>query len=162
MRARRTDSLSRPDVQVLSRHGSLGAMAADRANATSKIRTANSSIGMPVIGKNRTGFPSWFRRASKAACPIAVPLAMIVTQMVGGLKSGMGYCGCPGVPDLQQKARFVRISSAGLRESHVHDVSSHAKRRITRSNREEPALPSARPNLCARGGLPSSGSASHL
>ena len=40
----------------------------------------------------------------------------------GGLKSGMGYCGCPGVPDLQQKARFVRISSAGLRESHVHDV----------------------------------------
>jgi len=42
--------------------------------------------------------------------------------MVGGLKSGMGYCGCPAIPDLQQKARFVRISSAGLRESHVHDV----------------------------------------
>jgi IMP dehydrogenase len=34
----------------------------------------------------------------------------------------MGYCGCPGIQDLQQKARFVRISSAGLRESHVHDV----------------------------------------
>jgi IMP dehydrogenase len=42
--------------------------------------------------------------------------------MVGGLKSGMGYCGCQTVPELQQKARFVRISAAGLRESHVHDV----------------------------------------
>jgi IMP dehydrogenase len=42
--------------------------------------------------------------------------------MVGGLKSGMGYCGCPTIADLQQKAKFVRISSAGLRESHVHDV----------------------------------------
>jgi IMP dehydrogenase len=38
------------------------------------------------------------------------------------LKSGMGYCGCPTVADLQQKARFVRISASGLRESHVHDV----------------------------------------
>jgi IMP dehydrogenase len=47
---------------------------------------------------------------------------MIVHQMVGGLKSGMGYCGCPSVADLQQKARFVRISGSGLRESHVHDV----------------------------------------
>ena len=42
--------------------------------------------------------------------------------MVGGLKSGMGYCGCPTVAELQQKARFVRISASGLRESHVHDV----------------------------------------
>ena len=42
--------------------------------------------------------------------------------MVGGLKSGMGYCGCQTIAELQQKARFVRISSAGLRESHVHDV----------------------------------------
>jgi len=49
-------------------------------------------------------------------------VAMIVHQMVGGLKSGMGYCGCQTVADLQQKAKFVRISSAGLRESHVHDV----------------------------------------
>ena len=47
---------------------------------------------------------------------------MIVHQMVGGLKSGMGYCGCQTISDLQLKARFVRISSAGLRESHVHDV----------------------------------------
>jgi IMP dehydrogenase len=42
--------------------------------------------------------------------------------MVGGLRSGMGYCGAGTINDLQQKARFVRISSAALRESHVHDV----------------------------------------
>jgi IMP dehydrogenase len=42
--------------------------------------------------------------------------------MVGGLRSGMGYCGCQTVAELQHKARFVRISAAGLRESHVHDV----------------------------------------
>jgi IMP dehydrogenase len=42
--------------------------------------------------------------------------------MVGGLKSGMGYCGCRTIPELQEKARFVRVSPAGLRESHVHDV----------------------------------------
>jgi len=49
-------------------------------------------------------------------------VAMIVHQMVGGLKSGMGYCGCATIAELQQKTRFVRISGAGLRESHVHDV----------------------------------------
>jgi IMP dehydrogenase len=54
--------------------------------------------------------------------PYRGPLAMIVTQLVGGLRSGMGYLGCATITDLQQKARFVRISGAGLRESHVHDV----------------------------------------
>ncbi len=47
---------------------------------------------------------------------------MIVHQLVGGLKSGMGYVGCNSIPELREKARFVRISGAGLRESHVHDV----------------------------------------
>jgi IMP dehydrogenase len=42
--------------------------------------------------------------------------------LVGGLRSGMGYCGTKSIPELQQKARFIRISGAGLRESHVHDV----------------------------------------
>jgi IMP dehydrogenase len=49
-------------------------------------------------------------------------LAEMVAQLVGGLRSGMGYCGCPTIEELQQRARFVRITSAGLRESHVHDV----------------------------------------
>lgn len=47
----------------------------------------------------------------------------VVHQLVGGIKSGMGYLGAISVEDLQQKAKFVQISSQGLRESHVHDVS---------------------------------------
>jgi IMP dehydrogenase len=50
------------------------------------------------------------------------PLAELVYQLVGGLKSGMGYCGAPNIHDLQENARFLRVSPAGLRESHVHDV----------------------------------------
>ena len=50
------------------------------------------------------------------------PLAELVYQLVGGLRSGMGYCGARCIGTLQQKARFLRISPAGLRESHVHDV----------------------------------------
>jgi len=54
--------------------------------------------------------------------PYKGPLAMIIHQLVGGLRAGMGYVGCATIEDLRTKARFVRMSSAGLRESHVHDV----------------------------------------
>jgi IMP dehydrogenase len=54
--------------------------------------------------------------------PYRGPLEAIVFQLVGGLRSGMGYLGCRTIPELQEKAQFVRISGAGLRESHVHDV----------------------------------------
>jgi IMP dehydrogenase len=50
------------------------------------------------------------------------PLAELVYQLVGGLRSGMGYCGAHNISELQERARFLRISPAGLRESHVHDV----------------------------------------
>lgn len=50
------------------------------------------------------------------------PLAELVYQLVGGLRAGMGYCGARNIRELQENARFLRISSAGLRESHVHDV----------------------------------------
>ena len=46
----------------------------------------------------------------------------IIHMMVGGLKSGMGYAGCPSIPDLQKRAHFIRITPSGIRESHVHDV----------------------------------------
>ena len=49
-------------------------------------------------------------------------LADLVYQMVGGVRSGMGYVGAKNIAELQSKAKFVRISAAGLRESHVHDV----------------------------------------
>jgi IMP dehydrogenase len=50
------------------------------------------------------------------------PLSALVDQLVGGLRSGMGYCGTVNLKELQERGRFIRISSAGLRESHVHDV----------------------------------------
>ena len=54
--------------------------------------------------------------------PYKGPLSAMVQQLVGGLRAGMGYCGCASVRDLHARARFVRISPAGLKESHVHDV----------------------------------------
>jgi IMP dehydrogenase len=54
--------------------------------------------------------------------PYRGTLAMIVHQLIGGLRSGMGYVGCQTIADLHQKAKFIRISAAGMRESHVHDV----------------------------------------
>ena len=49
-------------------------------------------------------------------------LGDVVFQMVGGIRSGMGYCGCPTIPELQERGKFVKISSAALRESHPHDI----------------------------------------
>jgi IMP dehydrogenase len=54
--------------------------------------------------------------------PYKGPLSAVIYQLVGGLKSGMGYCGCKTIPDLQENATFIRQTVAGLRESHVHDV----------------------------------------
>jgi len=54
--------------------------------------------------------------------PYKGPLSEMVYQLVGGVKAGMGYCGCATIPELQQRARFLRVTFAGLRESHVHDV----------------------------------------
>ena len=50
------------------------------------------------------------------------PLEMIITQMIGGLRAGMGYCGCKNIKELQENTEFIRITSSGLAESHVHDV----------------------------------------
>jgi IMP dehydrogenase len=50
------------------------------------------------------------------------PLEAMIYQLVGGLRSGMGYLGCSTIEELQTKSKFIRISNAGLRESHVHDV----------------------------------------
>jgi len=58
----------------------------------------------------------------------------VLHQLVGGLRAAMGYVGAPTIPELQKRAKFVRITGAGLRESHVHDVM------ITR---EAPNYPSA-------------------
>jgi IMP dehydrogenase len=50
-------------------------------------------------------------------------VTFIIQQLIGGLKAGMGYVGCATLADLKARAKFVRVTSAGFRESHVHDVS---------------------------------------
>jgi IMP dehydrogenase len=54
--------------------------------------------------------------------PYRGALSYCIQQLIGGLQSGMGYLGARNIPELKEKARFVRITSSGLRESHVHDV----------------------------------------
>jgi IMP dehydrogenase len=54
--------------------------------------------------------------------PFRGPLSEMIFQLVGGLRSGMGYIGAHNIEELRQKAKFVRITAAGLKESHVHDV----------------------------------------
>jgi len=84
--------------------GSIGAMAAGSDRYATQ--TESKSVAEGIEGR----------------VPYKGPLADMVAQLVGGLRSGMGYCGCASIDDLQGRARFVRITSAGLRESHVHDV----------------------------------------
>jgi IMP dehydrogenase len=101
--------------------GSLGAMAA--GSSERYFQSASGDASTPVL---EDGDPNRLAKLVPEGIEGRVPyrgsVAMIVHQMVGGLKSGMGYCGCASISDLQQKTRFVRISGAGLRESHVHDV----------------------------------------
>jgi IMP dehydrogenase len=54
--------------------------------------------------------------------PYKGPLSGLVSQLVGGLKAGMGYLGCPDIASLHERARFTRLTASGLRESHAHDV----------------------------------------
>ncbi|MRG94156.1 IMP dehydrogenase [Polyangium spumosum] len=89
--------------------------------------------GMGSLGAMRKGSKDRYGQAGAAdeklvpegiegRVPYRGSLRSIVHQLVGGLRSGMGYTGCATVAELRQKARFVRITSQGLRESHVHDV----------------------------------------
>ena len=97
-------------------------------------RTFKSYRGMGSIGAMRKGSKDRYGQEGTVSEQKLVPegiegrvpykgtLADMVTQLVGGLRSGMGYTGCRNVRELQENAKFVRITSAGLRESHVHDV----------------------------------------
>ena len=54
--------------------------------------------------------------------PYKGTLSAVIYQLVGGLRAGMGYCGCRTIPELKEKTKFLRVTNAGVRESHVHDV----------------------------------------
>ena len=54
--------------------------------------------------------------------PFKGSIALVIHQLMGGVRSSMGYLGCSSIADMHEKAEFVEITSAGVRESHVHDV----------------------------------------
>ena len=87
--------------------GSLGAMEAGSADRYSQEGAARGkSVPEGIEGQ----------------VPYKGALSALVDQLVGGVRSGMGYCGAANLKDLQENSKFIRISQAGLRESHVHDV----------------------------------------
>jgi IMP dehydrogenase len=97
-------------------------------------RSFKSYRGMGSIGAMKSGSSDRYAQEGNISDSKYVPegiegrvpyrgkLADMVIQLVGGLRAGMGYTGCKNISELQTKARFIRITSAGLRESHVHDV----------------------------------------
>ncbi len=90
--------------------GSLGAM------------TEGSSAGAERYGQESTEGGKLVPEGIEGRVSYKGLLADVIHQLVGGLRSGMGYCGCHTIEELREKTRFVRISAAGLREAHVHDV----------------------------------------
>jgi len=97
-------------------------------------RSFKTYRGMGSIGAMREGSRDRYAQESidlesklvpegiEGRVPYKGTLADMVTQLVGGLKAGMGYTGCRTIREFQTTTRFIRISAAGLRESHVHDV----------------------------------------
>jgi IMP dehydrogenase len=102
--------------------GSMGAMAAGSSERYFQSTEGEASTAMQGSGDDANRLAKLVPEGIEGRVPYRGSVAMIVHQMVGGLKSGMGYCGCSTISELLQKTRFVRISVAGLRESHVHDV----------------------------------------
>src|SRR5262250_3154840 len=102
--------------------GSLGAMAAGSSDRYFQNAANEASVAVPNMGADPNRLAKLVPEGIEGRVPYRGSVSMILYQMVGGLKSGMGYCGCASLSELLQKTRFVRISSAGLRESHVHDV----------------------------------------
>jgi len=94
-------------------------------------RTFKSYRGMGSLGAMAQGSSDRYSQdASGKLVPEGIEgrvpykgvLSELVYQLVGGLRAGMGYCGCRNLRELQERASFLRVTSAGLRESHVHDV----------------------------------------
>jgi IMP dehydrogenase len=102
--------------------GSLGAMAQGSSERYFQSTEDESSAANAAQNGDSNRLNKLVPEGIEGRVPYRGSVSMIVYQMVGGLKSGMGYCGCATIPELLQKTRFVRISGAGLRESHVHDV----------------------------------------
>jgi IMP dehydrogenase len=102
--------------------GSLSAMAAGSSDRYFQAPGDGDSSTSVIEEAEQNRLAKLVPEGIEGRVPYRGTVAMVVHQLVGGLRSGMGYCGCGTIAELQQKARFARISGAGLRESHVHDV----------------------------------------
>src|SRR6204780_1320771 len=108
--------------------GSLTAMSqgsGERYFQSSSDLTSSDASTEGVVQRERANenrLAKYVPEGIEGRVPYRGPLEAMVFQLVGGLRSGMGYLGCGSIAELQEKAQFVRISNAGLRESHVHDV----------------------------------------
>jgi IMP dehydrogenase len=109
----------------------MGSLTAMSQGSGERYFQSNSDLGNNdastegVVQRERNGqnrLAKFVPEGIEGRVPYRGPLESMIYQLVGGLRSGMGYLGCNTIDELQQKAHFVRISGAGLRESHVHDV----------------------------------------
>ncbi|HVU80508.1 MAG TPA: IMP dehydrogenase, partial [Rhodanobacteraceae bacterium] len=116
----------------------LGSMFAGTEEAPGEIelyqgRSYKSYRGMGSLGAMQSGSSDRYFQEQAAAdklvpegiegrVPYRGPLRAIVHQLVGGLRASMGYCGCANIEEMRSKPKFVRVTGAGVREAHVHDV----------------------------------------
>ncbi len=97
----------------MKRYRGMGSMGAMSARSYSKDRYAQEHVGSPekVVPEGVEG-----------NVPYRGPLGEVLHQLVGGLRQSMGYCGAATIADMHERARFVRVSSTSMRESHPHDL----------------------------------------
>ncbi len=117
----------------------LGSLFAGTAEAPGEIelyqgRTYKNYRGMGSIGAMKVGSSERYFQDQETASEKYVPegiegrvpfkggMSNILHQLLGGLRSSMGYLGCAGIKDMHSKAKFIKITNAGMKESHVHDV----------------------------------------
>jgi IMP dehydrogenase len=91
--------------------GSMGAMAKGSADRYFQAETGNNPNTSKLVPEGIEG-----------QVPYKGSVVQVIFQMAGGLKASMHYCGCGTIAEMQSKAEFVEITTAGMRESHVHDV----------------------------------------
>lgn len=91
-----------------------------------KVYRGMGSLGAMACGSKDRYFQEGAKKLVPEGVEGRVPykgsVADTIFQLVGGIRSGMGYCGCATIPELWEKAQFVRITGAGLKESHPHDI----------------------------------------
>ncbi|MFW6360256.1 MAG: IMP dehydrogenase [Spirochaetota bacterium] len=98
------------DGQLFKLYRGMGSEGAMKAGGADRYQDSSSQLGAPVP------------EGVEGVVPVKGKVADFIHQLMQGLRKGMGYCGCPTVPELQEYARFVRLTPAGVRESHVHSL----------------------------------------